>query len=101
MTILTTQREAASKLPLMSSQLGVDLGAEIRHVAARDEKYAETWRVHSKRYEREPDAAPFYANRPRGRGRGAGRGRGGGARTAAKRPGRGSAKARRRFAKGE
>ena len=72
--ILSTAKEADRKLALMSSQLARELGAERRHVAAREEVWAEMWRVHGKRYERRDermeDATPFYANRPRGRPRG-------------------------------
>jgi len=98
--ILTTPAEADAKLPLMSSQLGMDLGAERRHVAERDEGLAEMWAVHSKRYER-PDAEPFYANRPRGRRQAAaGHGRRKpGTGPIAKKPGRSSSKARRRSRK--
>jgi superfamily II DNA/RNA helicase len=68
--ILSTAKEADKKLALMSSQLARELGAERRHVAVREEVWAEMWRVHGKRYERNEDATPFYANRPRGRPRG-------------------------------
>ncbi len=98
--ILATAKEADRKLPLMSSQLGLEIGAERRHVEARDEVWAETWRVHGKRYERELDQTPFYAHRPRGRPAagpsGRGKGRGGGPAGRKPKTGRGSAKARRR-----
>jgi superfamily II DNA/RNA helicase len=60
--VLTTEDEANARLPLLGSQLGLDVSRKQvaaapdlpstavsrRHVEERDEKWAETWRVHEK-----------------------------------------------------
>ena len=61
---MATRPEADAKMPLLSSQLGrPDLGAERRHLAARDEKWAEVWRVHAKRYDRAEEVLRRHQNK--------------------------------------
>ena len=39
------------KLAALGPQLDIDLAAQTSHLAERDERLADTWRVHSKKYE--------------------------------------------------
>ena len=55
--IITTPEEADARLPAIGSQLGIDLSAQRRHVATRDERLAQMWTVHSKIIHAEEKAA--------------------------------------------
>ena len=46
--LLTTPEESRAKLPALGAQLGLDFGADERHVQPRNEEWARQWAVHQK-----------------------------------------------------